>query len=253
VSRALALLALLLLAPGAWAEQQLAVYPGTVHTRIGNDLVIGGELYRMAYFTTRDSMAQVARYFEKQWKEQGYPTVVDGDLKQEAVVSALYTREGLQRAIVLRRHEGRTLGFTVLRDLWERAPSAPGPGLVRLEGSLYTADVASRDADGGSQHRSSLIEGELEAVRKELEAKLGSAGLERTSERSQQVNGKTQQTLEFAGGAQQVVISLTAVEPKLTAVVQMSVGSDRLDGVSNDEAVRQGRAEREKARQGGRP
>ena len=39
----------------ARAEQPLPVYPGTVHTRIGNDLVIAGEYYRIAYFTTKDS------------------------------------------------------------------------------------------------------------------------------------------------------------------------------------------------------
>ena len=78
MSRAAGLLAALLLATAARAEQPLAVYPGTVHTRIGNDLVIDGELYRMAYFTTGDALPKVAGYFEKLWKEQGYPTVVDG-------------------------------------------------------------------------------------------------------------------------------------------------------------------------------
>lgn len=244
MSRATALLAALLLATAARAEQPLAVYPGTVHTRIGNDLVIDGELYRMAYFTTGDALPRVAAYFEKQWKEQGYPTVVEGDLETEAVVSALYTREGLQRGIVLRRHGGKTLGFTVLRDLWQRAPRAPSPGLVKLEGALYSADVGSRDTDGGSQHRTSLIEGPLESVRKEVEQKLGSAGFQRTRETRQQVDGKAQLTLEFVAGAQQVVANLTQVQPGLTAVVQMSVGSDRLDGVSNDAAVRAGRSQR---------
>jgi hypothetical protein len=253
VSRALALFSVLLLTPGVQAEQQLATYPGAVHTRIGNDLIIGGELYRMAYFTTADSLEQVARHFEKQWKAQGYPTVVEGDLRREAVISALYTREGLQRGIVLRRHEGKTLGFTVLRDLWEQAPVGGRPGLVKLEGSLFTSDVASRDTDGGSQQRTSLIEGDLEAVRKEVELKLGSAGFERTREGSQQVHGKPQLTLDFSAGAQQAVVSLTEVGPKLTAVVQLSVGSDRLDGSSNEEAVRKGRAEHEKAHEEGRP
>ncbi|MBF5045552.1 hypothetical protein FGE12_24300 [Aggregicoccus sp. 17bor-14] len=238
-------MAALLLAGLARAEQQLPVYPGVVHTRIGNDLVIGGEFYRLAYFTTTDPMEQVARYFEKQWKEQGYPTVVDGDLHEEAVVSALYTREGLQRGVVLRRHDGKTLGFTVLRDLWERPPASATPGLVKLEGAMYSADVGSRDADGDSQHRTSLIEQSLASVQKELEAKLASAGFRRTRETRQQVDGRPQLTLEFASGAQQVVASLTEMEPQLTAVVQMSVGSDRLDGVSNDAAVRAGKAKRE--------
>jgi hypothetical protein len=253
VSRALLAALLLLLATGAHAEQQLAVYPGVVHTRIGNDLVIGGEHYRMAYFTTPDPMQKVAHYFAKHWHEQGYPTVVDGDMKQEGVVSALYTREGLQRGVVLRRHGGRTVGFTVLRDLWQRAVSAPAPGLVKLEGALYTGDVGTRDRDGGSHHRTSLIEGPLAEVRKEVELKLGSAGFKPGRHTEQQVDGKAQVTLEFSAGGQQVIANLTALEPRLTAVVQMSVGSDRLDGVSNDDAVREGRAQRAQEPAGARP
>ncbi len=236
------LLALLTVAPLARAEQQLAVYPGVVHTRIGNDLIIGGEHYRMAYFTTPDSMQKVAHYFAKHWHEQGYPTVVDGDLKQEGVVSALYTREGLQRGVVLRRYQGKTVGFTVLRDLWQRPTPAPAPGLVKLEGALYTGDVGTRDRDGGSQHRTSLIQGALADVRKEVELKLGSAGFKAVRQTQQKVDGKPQVTLEFTSGGQQVIANLTEMEPQLTAVVQMSVGSDRLDGVSNDEAVREGKA-----------
>ncbi|HET9452344.1 MAG TPA: hypothetical protein VFO83_15745 [Aggregicoccus sp.] len=251
MSRALALLAAVALAAAAHAEQQLAVYPGVVHTRIGNDLVIGGEHYRMAYFTTPDPMQKVAHYFAKQWNEQGYPTVVDGDLKQEGVVSALYTREGLQRGVVLRRHAGRTVGFTVLRDLWQRPASAPAPGLVKLEGALYSGDVGTRDRDGGSHHRTSLVQGGLAEVRKEVELKLGSAGFEAVHQTEQRVDGKAQVTLEFSAGGQQVIANLTEVEPRLTAVVQMSVGSDRLDGVSNDDAVREGRARRAKQQAGG--
>ena len=118
-SRALArvgLWSVLLVAVAASAEQELPVYPGAVHTRIGNDLIIAGEYYRLAYFTTDDSLEKVADYFARHWRTQGYPTVVDGDLRDEAVVSALYTREGLQRGVVLRRHLGKTVGFTVLRD-----------------------------------------------------------------------------------------------------------------------------------------
>ena len=229
-----------LVASGAQAEQQLAVYPGVVHTRIGNDLVIGGEHYRMAYFTTPDSLQQVAHYFAKHWHEQGYPTVVEGDLKQEGVVSALYTREGLQRGVVLRRHEGRTVGFTVLRDLWVRLAPGPSPGLVKLEGALYSSDVGTRDRDGGSQHRTSLIRGPLAEVRKEVALKLASAGFKEGRETRQLLDGRSQVTIEFTGGGQQVVANLTALEPELTAVVQMSVGSDRVDGVSNDTAVREG-------------
>ena len=53
----------LLLSATALGEQPLPVYPGAVHTRIGNDIIIAGEYYRLAYFTTDDSMRQVAQYF----------------------------------------------------------------------------------------------------------------------------------------------------------------------------------------------
>ena len=67
-----ALVALLVAAPAAFAEQPLPIYPGTVHTRIGNDLLIAGEYYRLAYFQTKDPLKDVARFFEKQWKDEGY-------------------------------------------------------------------------------------------------------------------------------------------------------------------------------------
>src|SRR5688500_1731328 len=90
---------------GALAQQELPVYPGAAHTRIGGDLLISGEHYRMAYFTTADSMTKVGKYFHQEWKRRGYPTTVDGDGVNELVVSAFYTREGLVRSVVLRRHQ----------------------------------------------------------------------------------------------------------------------------------------------------
>ncbi|MHB8874266.1 MAG: hypothetical protein ACYC8T_11315, partial [Myxococcaceae bacterium] len=74
---------LLLAACPALAEQELPVYPGTVHTRIGNDLLISGEYYRIAYFTTEDPMRKVAGFFKDQWTRQGYPTTVDGNFVDE--------------------------------------------------------------------------------------------------------------------------------------------------------------------------
>ncbi|HLM45982.1 MAG TPA: hypothetical protein VK458_19080, partial [Myxococcaceae bacterium] len=66
----LTLLLVSLWASPSWAEQELAVYPGTVHTRIGNDLLINGQYHRMAYFTTKDSMEKVAKYFAEYWNKQ---------------------------------------------------------------------------------------------------------------------------------------------------------------------------------------
>ena len=79
----------LLFAVPALAEQPLPVYPGTTHTRIGNDLVIAGEFYRMGYFLTADSPKTVARYFEAEWKRDGYPVTIDGTFVDEGIISAL--------------------------------------------------------------------------------------------------------------------------------------------------------------------
>src|SRR5688500_9392970 len=84
------------------AEQELPVYPGVLHTWMGIDLVIGGELFRLAYFTTPDSLKKVGAYFAREWATRGYPVTVDGDFRQGGVVSAFFNREGLVRSVVLR-------------------------------------------------------------------------------------------------------------------------------------------------------
>jgi len=242
------LLGALLLASGpAAAEQELPIYPGTLHTRIGNDLVIGGEYYRLAYFTTPDSMEKVAAYFARRWQDEGYPTVVEGDMKDEGVVSALYTREGLQRGVVLRKHLGKTVGFTVLRDLWVRPPKKPAPGLITLEGALYSQDLATRDDPGGSQSRTTLVTGELTQVQQQVSAELEKRGYAPVRHSAMKVGGGTQLTMEHARKGEQVVTTLSPAEEGITAVVQMWIGSDRPDAVPNDDAVRQSREAWEKA------
>lgn len=251
-SRALArawLLGVLLVTAAAGAEQELPVYPGAVHTRIGNDLVISGEYYRMAYFTTDDTMEKVANYFARHWRELGYPTVVEGDLRDEAVVSALYTREGLQRGVVLRRHLGKTMGFTVLRDLWVRAPKSPQTGLVKLEGTLFSQDLTTRDDPGGSQHRSSLVQGGLEHVRQQVSEAMTRQGFSLVREAALKQDGEQRFTLEHARKGEQVVTTLSRVDEQTTAVLQMWVGSNRPDALPNDEALRQSRAAREREQQ----
>ncbi|QDF06152.1 hypothetical protein [Myxococcus xanthus] len=234
------LFALLASAPAA-AEQELPVYPGTIHTRIGNDLVIGGEYYRLAYFTTSDPMEKVAAYFARKWQEEGYPTVVEGDMQDEGVVSALYTREGLQRGVVLRKHLGKTVGFTALRDLWVRPPKKPAPGLVALEGALYSQDLATRDDPGGSQSRTTLVTGELTKVQQQVNAELERRGYAPVRQSALKMGGGTQLTMEHARKGEQVVTTLSHAEEGVTAVVQMWIGSDRPDAVPNDDAVRQSR------------
>lgn len=249
-ARLVLLCALLAVLPAA-AQQELPVYPGTVHTRIGNDLVIGGEYYRLAYFTTPDPMKKVAAYFAKKWQDEGYPTVVEGDLEEEGVVSALFTRQGLQRGVVLRRHLGKTLGFTVLRDLWVRPPKKPAQGLVKLEGSLYSQDVSTRDDPGGSQSRTSLVSGGMTEVQQRVEAELKRQGYEPVRQSALQVGGATRVTMEHARKGEQVVTTMSAVDEGVTAVMQMWVGSDRPDAVPNDDAVRESREAYEKAQKKG--
>lgn len=219
---------LLLWAAPSRAEQELAVYPGAVHTRIGNDLLIGGQYHRMAYFTTTDSLVKVARYFHDSWTKQGYPVVVNGDLTQEAVVSAFYTREGLQRAVVLRTHRGRTVGFTVLKDLWlhEQPPDADGRPFLQVEGSLFSADVGSRDTDGGSLHRTQVVERGLEAVRQELVTRFTRAGYKPVRESGGKLDGQHTLVLEYARGAEQALLTLVELEPSRVALSQTWVGAD---------------------------
>lgn len=207
----------------AWAEQELPVYPGAVHTRIGNDLVILGEHYRMAYFTTKDSPETVAKYFNWFWKRRGIPTFVDGDFKQEGMVSAYYTREGLQRAVILRVHQGKTVGFSVLRDLWVRAQKKadiPSP-----EGALFASDVFDRD-DPNNWTRSMLIEDNLSTARASTEHLLTAEGFAKHGEKVVPIeNGGQRVIVEHKRGAVEVVTTYIDVEGALTAVQQSRRGA----------------------------
>ncbi|MFY0566186.1 hypothetical protein ACN28E_20435 [Archangium lansingense] len=245
-------LLLLLWASPSWAEQELALYPGTVHTRIGEDLLIGGQPHRIAYFTTKDSLVRVARYFHGFWTKQGYPVVVNGDLQREAVVSAFFTREGLQRAVVLRTHLGKTVGFTVLKDLWlyEKPASAGNSPFIQVEGALFSADVGSRDEAGGSRHRTQVVERSLDAVRQELTSRFTAAGYALVRESGGRLDGRRTLVLEYARGAEQVLTTLVELEPSRVAVSQAWVGTDRPDGMPNAEAVRQAREDALRAGQG---
>jgi hypothetical protein len=234
-------LGVLLGALASSAEQELPVYPGAVHARIGNDLVISGEYYRMAYFTTDDSMEKVADYFVKHWRRLGYPTAVEGDFKDEAVVSALYTREGLQRGVVLRKHLGKTVGFSVLRDLWVRAPKKKDAGLVKVEGTIFSQDITTRDDPGGSQHRSSLVDGALNDVRAQVTQQMTQQGFSLVRQVGATLGGEPRFTMEHARKGEQVVTTLSRVDEQTTAMLQVRVGSDRPDAVPNDEAVRKSR------------
>jgi hypothetical protein len=245
---ALALVAGLAFAGGARAEQPLPVYPGTIHTRIGNDLLIGGEYYRLAYFTTPDPMKKVAKYFHEHWKKDGYPVTVDGDFVDEGVVSAFYTREGLVRSVVVRKHEGKTVGFSVLKDVWlSSGGQATADKVPQLEGSIFQQDVVARDTDGQTQHRAQLIEASLEESRARAIASWKNAGYSLARESGVVVDGQKQRVIELIKGKAQVVVTLAEADAKMTAVQQVWVGSDRPDAVPNDIAVERSRREAEAA------
>ena len=203
----------------ALAEQPLAVYPGTVSTRIGNDLIIAGEYYRMAYFTTDDAPAKVAAHFRKQWEEAGYPTSEAGDFADEGVISAFFTRQGLVRSIVLRRHDGRTLGFSVLKDVWVKAAQKPDR-LPALEGALYAADLVARGDEGQSQHRSSALALSMAAARDQRDAAWTKAGFTRVRETrvKRDDDAKGERVLEYVREGEQAVVTLVELDGKTTAL-----------------------------------
>lgn len=227
----------------AHAEQPLPVYPNTVHTRIGNDLLISGEYYRLAYFQTKDGLKTVARFFEKQWKDEGYPVTIDGDFEREGVVSAFYTREGLIRSIVLVAHDGQTLGFSVLKDVWVREPLARAVKLPPLEGALFANDLVLRDEAGGTQARSALMEGPIEAVVARVGKGFTDKGYALIRDTRVKLDGQSQRVVEFARGKEQAVVSFIQIQPQLVALTQTWVGSDRPDAVPNDEALKAARLE----------
>ena len=216
---------LCLVASAAYAEQELPVYPGAVHTRIGNDLVIGGRYYRIAYFTTQDSPSKVGRYFADLWTKAGYPVTVDGDFQPEGVVSAFYTREGLQRSVVVTQHMGKTLAFTVLKDLWASPKEKPAKDLVQLEGTLFSQDLGARDAPNASQQRTSVVQRGLDEVRKSLLSELSAKGYRVVHETKTTEQGKLGYVEELQRGGEQIDASLVTVDPTMTAVLETWAGS----------------------------
>ena len=204
----------------AGAPQELPVYPGTVHTRVGDDLIINGEHFRIAYFTTRDPLTRVADYFFQEWKRRGLPTSVDGDFRTEIAVSAFYTRDGLQRSVVLRSHGGKTVGFAVLRDLWLRATSVPGPEWIAPEGALFSQSLLTGQEAGGQLHLSALLELNVIAASMEVRDQLLSRGFTLIGENWLGHAAERGSALDHARGAERVHTLLTAVDAGLTAMVQ---------------------------------
>ncbi len=207
------------------AEQPLATYPGAPSTRIGNDLLIGQELYRIAYFLTDDAVAKVAAHFEKEWKEAGYPVTTAGE-GDERVVSAFFTRQGLIRSIVLRRHDGRTLGFSVLKDAWAKPAAASADRLPKLEGALYASDLVARGEEGATQHRSAVVAQPVQQARDGRDAAWSGAGWQRVRETrvKREDDGRTQRVLEYVRGSEQAIVTLVDVDAKTSAIDETWVG-----------------------------
>jgi hypothetical protein len=203
------------------AQQPLAEYPGAPLTHIGNDLVIGGEYYRLGYFTTGDSPKKVANWFRKQWEEQGYPVTADGDFVREGVISAFYTRQGLVRSIVLRPHAGKTVGFSVLKDLWVQPEHSKPDQLPPLENALFANDLVTREL---AQHRTAAVEAPLQAVRDARDVAWTKAGFQRARESRTEGNARV---LEYSKGGQQVLVTLMPLDDRTTGVDELWVGASK--------------------------
>lgn len=211
----------------AGLPSQLPAYPNTVQIQIGDELVIGGEYFRIAYFTTPDSVTDVAEYFFQKWKRMGFPTMVDGHPEEEMIVSAFYTREGLQRAVVLKQRAGKTIGFSTLRDLWLGAhPSTAEEMLSPAEGVVWLQNVESRDGAARMQHRTALIESKLGLLAAATKKQLAAAGYALEHEATLPRDSARHQRMEHTRGQRRVVTHLAEVEPGVTALLQTCVGCD---------------------------
>jgi hypothetical protein len=135
-----------------WAQ-----YPGAKLTPIGGQL---------AYFTTRDSVAVVAAYFSRVLSKGGFPTIVEGDLRDEGVVSAFHTQDGTQLAIVLRRDGKGTLAFLARKNLWA-TPPVPASRAVRLEGMLALG-AETDDGAGHGDTQTTIARMDFEAASQEI-------------------------------------------------------------------------------------
>ncbi len=207
-------LAAIALCSAARAEQPLPVYPGAVHTRIGGDLIIAGEAYRIAYFVTPDAPRKVGVYFAQKLRAAGYPVTVDGDFTEQGVVSAFYTREGLIRSVVVRAYGDKTVGFCVLKDAWSHAPPPPAPV---VEGALVSQELLARGDGAGGRSRALLVERPLPEVRDALARALVQDGYALARESGQR---ESTRVLEHAKGPERVLTTLVQIAPGLTGVHQ---------------------------------
>jgi hypothetical protein len=197
----------LLVASGA-TQESLSRYPGAGFTSLGGLESETGTHSALSYFTTPDALKDVARHFSSLWRRRGFPTVVDGDLDDEAVVSAFHTREGVQRSVVLRRSQGRTVGLMFVRDLWA-LPS--NPERSRLEEGFV---------EDGQGLRTDIVPGTLGDVEERLHIELREAGFQhvRTAQ-----NDSNKRTVVHQGMGEQRTTTLLQLGAKTTALIQARV------------------------------
>ncbi len=211
--------------PLAQPDVEIPPYPETTPIQVGDELIIGGERFRISYFTTKDPVSTVAEYFFDKWKQMGLPTMVDGHPETEMIVSAFYTRQGLQHAVVLWRRSGKTIGFATVRDLWFRAAADEGAELFSPEeGVVWLHDIESRDAAAGMRHRTALIESALATAAEVVKTQLAGRGYALVSEVALGEGGQRQRRVEHIRGGRRLVTHLAEIEGGVTAVVQTCQG-----------------------------
>ncbi len=174
-----------------------------------------------SYFTTPDPPEQVVSHFADHWRRLGVPVSVDRHRDGSAVVSAFFTREGLQQAVVAMRSPSGTLAFRLERRL-DGAPALPTDGA----GAVGFDDALSR---AGPSNGSGLWPVPLE----EAQRRWGRI-LERAGYRSDELAslqrfedfgvGKRQVTLRHRQAGREVWTHLVEVQPGLTAWVLLPMG-----------------------------
>ena len=214
-------------------------YPETTPIRIGDELIIGGERFLISYFTTKDAVSTVAEYFFDKWKQMGLPTMVDGHPEGEMIVSAFYTRQGLQASVVLRRRSGKTIGFATIRDFWFQAQADGGADLFfPEEDDVWLHDVESSDAAARIRHRTALIESPISTAADVVKAWLANRGYALAGEVALGQGGGGQLRLEHTRSERRLVTHLAEIEGGVTAVVQTCLGCVDAPDASQREQTR---------------
>lgn len=207
----------------AHASAQMPRYPGAIPISIGDELAVSGERFRISYFTTADSVSTAANYFLEIWGRMGLPTTVDGRPEEEMIVSAFYTREGLQQAVVLRRRSDKTIGFAAVRDLWFSAGPEPADFFSPPEGAVLHG-VESRDVAARMRHRTTLVDAKLETAIARIKDDLSKKGYALARELAIAREGGRQLRLEHVRGERRLLTQVAEVEDGTTAVVQTCLG-----------------------------